>query len=718
MKNINYEILEGHNGIKVKSWTKGVPFEDEAKKQLLDLTSVPGIFKHIAVMPDVHAGIGSTIGSVIATKKIIIPAAVSVDIGCGILTAKTNLQAKDLPDSLSSLRTSIESAVPHGRTDNGGKNDRGAWSSVPNQIQDVWKVNLFPKFSEIISKHPKAQAFNSLNHLGTLGTGNHFIEVCLDESQAVWVMLHSGSRGLGNRIGTYFIDLAKKEMERWFINLPNADLAYLPEGSQYYKDYVDAVHFAQDYAKINRAIMFESVMEAMKKMFPHVSIVETAINCFAGETKILTRNGIRRIDEITNTEQELLTLNGKWVKAPIKCFGKQQLYKITLSRSKVIKTIFATAQHGWFLSPNQRKDKLQRKTTIQLKKGDRLAYNFPQKIDVKINDHACARGFVFGDGSVSSKNKSRASFCGEKDKEMLEYFRDFNEPRVYEKQTVVNGLPKIWKTEFPNLDSDPDYLFSWLSGYFAADGDVDKTGRPTLASAKKENLEFVRRLCDKIGIGTFGIRVRNRKGFNDFETPLYLLGFMRQDLGSEFFAITKHRERFRNVAERRAWNVLSVEETDRFEDVFCAVVEKTHCFTLEDNILTQNCHHNYVEYENHFGENVLVTRKGAVRARTTDLGIIPGSMGAKSYIVRGKGNPDSFCSCSHGAGRKMSRTEAKKVFTVQDHIEATKGVECRKDEDVVDETPAAYKDIDSVMEAQSDLVEIVHTLKQLLCVKG
>jgi tRNA-splicing ligase RtcB len=345
---------------------------------------------------------------VIATKAAIIPATVGVDIGCGMAAAKTNLQAKDLPDSLLSLRTMIESAVPHGRTDNGGKNDRGAWGDVPNNVQLIWKNDLYPRFDKIIKKHQKAQAFNSMNHLGTLGTGNHFIEVCLDENQNVWVMLHSGSRGLGNRIGSYFIDLAKKEMERWFINLPNKDLAYLPEGTQYYHDYVEAVHFAQDYAKMNRAIMFQLVMEAMKKIFPHVSIVETAINC----------------------------------------------------------------------------------------------------------------------------------------------------------------------------------------------------------------------------------------------------------------------------------------------------------------------HHNYVEIENHFGENVFVTRKGAVRARTTDLGIIPGSMGAKSYIVRGKGNPDSFCSCSHGAGRKMSRTEAKKKFTIQDHIEATKGVECRKDADVIDETPAAYKDIDSVMEAQKDLVEVIHTLKQVLCVKG
>jgi tRNA-splicing ligase RtcB len=131
-----------------------------------------------------------------------------------------------------------------------------------------------------------------------------------------------------------------------------------------------------------------------------------------------------------------------------------------------------------------------------------------------------------------------------------------------------------------------------------------------------------------------------------------------------------------------------------------------------------NCHHNYVAREHHYGANVLVTRKGAVRAREGDLGIIPGSMGARSYIVRGKGNPESFTSCSHGAGRAMSRAEAKRRFSVEDHVEATKGVECRKDPGVIDETPAAYKSIDAVMDAQKDLVEVVHTLRQVVCVKG
>ena len=203
---------------------------------------------------------------------------------------------------------------------------------------------------------------------------------------------------------------------------------------------------------------------------------------------------------------------------------------------------------------------------------------------------------------------------------------------------------------------------------------------------------------------------------------MYLLGLMRKSLDESFFIIPSHRERFvathETVSERKSWTVVSVEETDRVEEVFCATVEGTHSFALEDNLLTRNCHHNYIARENHFGENLWVTRKGAISAREGQLGVIPGSMGARSYIVRGLGNPESLCSCAHGAGRRMSRAEAKRRFNHADLVAQTAGVECRKDNGVIDEIPGAYKDIDEVMANQSDLVEIVHTLKQVVCVKG
>ena len=409
MSERNYDVFTGATGVPVKAWTRGVQLEDAAKQQLLNVAQLPFIYKWIAAMPDVHWGMGATVGSVIPTKKAIIPAAVGVDIGCGMMALRTTLEASQLPDDLKKIRSAIERAVPHGRTDNGGRNDRGAWKSAPSRQLEVW-AELKPRYDAIVERHPKLGRGNDLNHLGTLGTGNHFIEVCLDEEGHVWFLLHSGSRGVGNRIGSYFIQLAKEDMRKHFINLPDANLAYLPQGTQHFDDYVAAVHWAQDFAMWNRRLMMESVVAAVKN------------------------SGV---------------------------------------------------------------------------------------------------------------------------------------------------LPPFEATE-----------------------------------------EVV------------------------------------------------------------------------------------------------NCHHNYVSIENHFGEDVFVTRKGAVRAKEGDLGIIPGSMGAKSFIVRGKGNPDSFHSCSHGAGRSMSRTEAKKRFTLADHEAATAGVECRKDSDVLDETPAAYKPIEAVMNAQKDLVDVVHTLRQVVCVKG
>jgi tRNA-splicing ligase RtcB len=403
----NYNVIKA-DGSPIYCWTKGVELEDAARQQLLNIAKMPFIHNHVAVMPDVHMGMGATVGSVIPTLGAIIPAAVGVDIGCGMIANRTTLTAKDLPDNLRYIREAIEKAVPHGRTDNGGPNDRGAFGNPSGRAQYLWDNHLASGYKTLCERHPKLDRGNSLNHLGTLGTGNHFIEICLDEEQRVWIMLHSGSRGVGNRFGQYFIELAKEDMRRFFINLPDQDLAYFPEETEHFADYWAAVMWAQDYARLNRELMLENVHYALEGILPFFEIREEAVNC----------------------------------------------------------------------------------------------------------------------------------------------------------------------------------------------------------------------------------------------------------------------------------------------------------------------HHNYVAREAHYGKNVFVTRKGAVRAREGDLGIIPGSMGARSYIVRGKGNKESLCSCSHGAGRRMSRTEAKRRFTAADHAAATAGVECRKDDDVIDETPAAYKDIDAVMAAQADLVDVVHTLKQVVCVKG
>src|ERR1700744_5564866 len=225
-----YQVLATEH-VPIKAWTHGVPFEAEAQAQLRRVAALPFIHKWVAVMPDVHSGIGATVGSVVATRGAIIPAAVGVDIGCGMIAARTTLNASDLPDGLSEIRSAIEAAVPHGRTHHGGPGDRGAWGDLPEPVTAAWS-ELEADYRAITDAFPKLSRGASANHLGTLGTGNPFIEVCLDETDRVWFMLHSGSRGVGNRIGSFFIELAKKDMRTWLINLPDQDLAYLPEGTE------------------------------------------------------------------------------------------------------------------------------------------------------------------------------------------------------------------------------------------------------------------------------------------------------------------------------------------------------------------------------------------------------------------------------------------------------------------------------------------------------
>jgi len=401
----NFEFLHAEGATPIKGWVRGVPLESQAHAQLRNIASMPFVGPWVAVMPDVHLGIGATVGSVVPTRGAIIPAAVGVDIGCGMAAVRTTLRANDLPDNLAALRSGIERSVPVG---NGpGGEHRHVPDSASTRLADA---QLEQRLARIRDKHPRIRPDKVEKQNGTLGGGNHFIELCLDEEDRVWVMLHSGSRGTGNLIGTYFIERARKELEQRVLgfHVPDKDLAFFLEGEPLFDDYVEAVSWAQDYARTNRETMLARVLHELRQKLPKFQLEKEAVNC----------------------------------------------------------------------------------------------------------------------------------------------------------------------------------------------------------------------------------------------------------------------------------------------------------------------HHNYVQREDHFGESLLVTRKGAVSAREGELGIIPGSMGARSYIVRGKGNADSFHSCSHGAGRVMSRTAARAQITLKQHREATAHVECRKDAGVIDESPAAYKDIDAVIAAQSDLVEVVHTLRQVVCIKG
>jgi tRNA-splicing ligase RtcB len=402
-----YETIDG-GLVPIKAWVRGVPVEDGARKQLVETASLPVVWPHVAVMPDVHFGIGATVGSVVPTRGAIVPAAVGVDLGCGVCAVRTPLTSAALGDSARGVFDALSAAIPHGRTNDGGPGDRGAWGDPPMDVRSEWDAirDLYERDVGFERTRDRAT-----RQLGTLGTGNHFVEVCLDESDSVWVMLHSGSRGVGNAIGSHYIALAKRRCETDGITLPNRDLAWLPEGTPEFDGYVRAVGWAQDYARRNREVMLRRAIEVMRAL-------------------------------------------------------------------------------------------------------------------------------------------------------------------------------------------DPSLDWSWLP--------------------------------------------------------------------------------------------------DR----------------------AVNCHHNYVAREEHFGESLWITRKGAVSARAEQLGIIPGSMGTRSFIVRGKGNTESFHTCSHGAGRAMSRGAAKKQITLEMHAADTAGVVCRKDESVLDESPRAYKNVDDVMAAQVDLVEVVHALKGVVCVKG
>ena len=386
-------------GPNIVSWLPAEQIEDSAMQQIENLSRLPFIFKHVAVMPDCHFGMGATVGSVIPTHRAIIPAAVGVDIGCGMIAVKTPLKREDLPDDLSDIRKAIEHQVPL----SAGHYNRSVKKTAKPRIEQLEAKAAELDRLDFYDKIDK----NWRKQLGSLGSGNHFIEVVLDEEDYAWAFLHSGSRGVGNRIATHHIKIAKALMEKWYVNLPDADLAYLVENTPEFDDYLADLDWAQEFALLNRAEMMERIIKLLQ-------------------------------------------------------------YR-----------------------------------------------------------------------------------CG------------------------------------------------------------------------------------------------------DFE------------------------------------------EVERIE-----------------------CHHNFTKREHHFGQNILVSRKGAIEAREGQLGLIPGSMGTRSYVVRGKGNASSFNTAPHGAGRRLSRGNARNTFTMEDFDRDMVGIEVNRSEAFLDELPGAYKDIDLVMEQSADLVEILHTFRQIVNVKG
>jgi RNA-splicing ligase RtcB len=685
--------------------------EPTTREQAERTAAMPFIHPHMALMPDAHLGLGATVGSVIPTEGAIIPAAVGVDIGCGMMAVRTRFTADDVATrKLPVLHEQISRAIPL----SAGRYNKRLRDTAAARVEELRALPGAAQADGVAPNWPQ--------QLGSLGSGNHFIEVSLDEADRVWLFLHSGSRGVGNKLASVHIRRAQERCRQEGVELADRDLAYLVEGEPSFDAYIEALHWGQRFAFLNREEMMDRVVDQLARFLnTEVERLET-VNCFAGETLVITRSGDRPIEALADGTHELLTADGRWVKAPVKCFGRQEVSEIVLSRSGVTKTIRATAGHRWLL--RSRRGHEFEATTAELRAGDRLQFSFPRRPDgLSVDRTAAARGFVYGDGtSVSGGRRSLANFCGPKDAQLMPLFDGLGRPpRTYPGVTRINGLPGEWKTRRPPLDSPAAELYGWLAGYFAADGDVDKTGRPTLSSASREDLEYVRLACQAVGVGTFGIRSRLRSGFGGAPTPLHLVGLMRGDLDPDFFLLPQHRDRFiagREAPERRGWNVVSVTPTGETTQVYCAVVEGTHSFALADNILTRNCHHNYTERERHYGREVWLSRKGAISARAGQWGLIPGSMGTASYVVTGRGNAEALMSSPHGAGRNFSRSAARKRFTRADLEQRMSGIAWGHSDAFLDEHPDAYKDIDVVMADAADLVEIRHTLRQIVNVKG
>ncbi len=320
-------------------------------------------------------------------------------------------------------------------------------------------------------------------------------------------------------------------------------------------------------------------------------------HCLGGDTRVITWDGVRPIRELAGTTQRVLSAKGRWVEAPFHSFGVQPLVKITVGRNRVRKEIFATPEHRWFIRiKNHRRER----TSAELRPGDSLSWSFPHQVtsNVRPSPFGVAHGITYGDGSRFARG-SCVDLHGEKDAQLLKWFplsHSYQCEQVEDGKTrsflKVVDLPAFFK-ERPSRDESAAYLLGWVAGYFAADGCVDDEGTPILNSSDRSNLEFVRLICHRLGIGTYGITRQMRTGIRQ-STPsaLYRINFIAEDLNEDFFLLSEHRLRFvrRSKAfHRRGWVVKSVEPTGRAEEVFCAVVPGDHSFALEDNILTGNC---------------------------------------------------------------------------------------------------------------------------------
>ena len=364
------------------------------------------------------------------------------------------------------------------------------------------------------------------------------------------------------------------------------------------------ISLINQWLEINPNMVF--FIENPRGMLRHMPFMKdfkrhTVWYCFAGDTNIITKNGVFTIKDLCGNEEFILT-NNKWVKSKIRNYGTQQIWEISLSRSGKTKTIRTTANHKWFIETKYGKQSIQE--TKNICKNSYLTSSFLDIENKKYNiiNEWVARGFIFGDGyTVKAKEKIRkeksvAQFCGEKDKDMLPIFEGIGGKRTNAKHTNcmrINSLPKEWKTSSPDINDNKNNIYSWLSGYFTADGTVSKTGQCVMYSGNFEHIRKFETLCTIIGIKTMGVLTYNRLGFGKTPTNIYSLTIIRTDLNSKFFHIKKHKERFEKNSvvkhQPKRWKIKNIKETNQYEDVFCSEVPEYGSFTLEGNILTHNC---------------------------------------------------------------------------------------------------------------------------------
>ena len=657
MSTASYETMHVEGGRDVKMWTRGVPVEDAAKEQLVNTARMPFIFQHVAAMPDVHLGIGATVGSVVATKGAIIPAAVGVDIGCFVGETRIPL--------LNGTQRTLE--------------------ELASQKEPFWVYSVDSRLKVAPGRAICRKTRSDAELMRVVVSGGDEI-VCTPDHK---FMMSDGSYRRADRLR--FNDSLMPLYRRWQTR----------DG-------------------------YESVSCGTDVQQTHLLVWESLNGAVPAGHVVHHRDHVHFNNEPDNLELMTQSAHSAYHRAVGHKFNNadprfraRRLAGIARSNSDPIMRA-KRAQVG--LQWHKRRAHGYNHKVIEVQRVTRRADVYCLQVEEHHNFALAAGVFVHNCGMMAVQTTLKATDLPD----------SLGQVRAEIERAVPHGFVTIkgrsnkgaWAITPNSVVSRWEKLATRLEKIEERHPRL-KTKSPQLQLGTLGGGNHFIEICLDTEQTVWVMLHSGSRGIGNLIGQRFI-ELARQDMQRHFINLPNRdlayfvegTEHFDDYVEAMSWAQDYAAENRRamMDAVMRVLREELRPFQLGQ--VAVNCHHNYTARETHFGEEVLVTRKGAVRAGRDELGIIPGSMGARSYIVRGLGNPESFESCSHGAGRKMSRTAAKKLFTVAEHEAATAGVECRKDPEVIDETPAAYKDIEAVMAAQKDLVEIVHTLKQVVCVKG